>query len=187
MKRLTGIFSFAIALTLISGCGEKHEDDSKKMAEDFNESKFDNTGMEDDMKFVIDAADGGLLEVKLGELAKTKAVMPEVKEHAQHMIDDHSKANEELKALAAQKNITLPQDLSEDHKKDFNDLNEKSGEDFDKAYVEFMVKDHKKDIDKFEEEYNKGKDEDIKKWASEKLPTLRHHLEMWENTKKMIK
>ncbi|MCE3259800.1 MAG: outer membrane protein-like protein, partial [Bacteroidetes bacterium] len=113
MKKLPGIFAFAVTLVLFSGCGEKHEDDSKKNAEEFNESKFENTGMEDDMEFVIDAADGGMLEVKLGELAKTKATSAEVKEHAQHMIDDHSKANEELKALAAQKNITLPVDLSE--------------------------------------------------------------------------
>ena len=186
MNRAFISFSIASLLIVFIGCGEKH-DDSKKAAEEFNESKFENTGLEDDMEFVIAAADGGMFEVQAGELAKAKGMTQEIKDLGQQMAADHSKANEELKLLAAKKNITLPATLGEDHQKHINELTEKSGIDFDKAYADMMVKDHKKDIKEFEDEADHGKDEEIKNWASGKLQVLRQHLEMAENTQKNLK
>jgi putative membrane protein len=128
-----------------------------------------------------------MLEVQLGTLALTKATSPKVKEFAQMMIDDHSKANEELKVLAQGKNISLPLSLSDKCQKKYNDVMEKSGSDFDKAYTDLMVKDHKDDVDLFKKASEDAKDADVKSWAGQKLPTLQHHLEMAEAMKDAVK
>lgn len=179
--KTSSLFLAACFFALIS-CGTKNsQDDSKEIAEEQNEEKFDDTAMEDATDFAVEAADGGMLEVQLGQLALTKAVSPKVKEFAQSMIDDHSKANDELKSLAQSKNITLPSTLSEKKQKDYNDLAEKSGADFDKAYCQFMVKDHKDDIDKFKKAAENEDDPDLKSWAAGKVPVLEHHLSMAES------
>lgn len=178
---------FAACFFVLASCGTKSDqDDSKEIAEEQNEEKFDDTQLEDATEFAVEAADGGMLEVQLGQLALTKASSPQVKEFAQSMIDDHSKANEELKNLAQSKNITLPSALSEKNQKDYNDLAEKSGADFDKAYCEFMVKDHKEDLDKFKKAAEKAEDPDLKSWAAGKVPVLEHHLSMAEGLEKGI-
>lgn len=176
----------ALLFTAVS-CNDasKNETDSKEAAQEQNEQKFDDTNLEDDAKFVVKAADGGLLEVQLGKLAATNASSNAVKEFAKSMVDDHSKANEELKALAAKKNITIPEVLSDDSQKEYNKLAEKTGKDFDEAYSDFMVKDHKKDIDAFKKEADKGKDPEIKGWASDKVPVLEHHLHMAESNEEL--
>lgn len=162
-----------------ASCSTKEKDkDSKEIAEDQNDKKFDDSEIENDTEFAVSAADGGMLEVQLGELAKSNAASPQIKSFAAMMVADHSKANEELKSLAAQKNISLPTTLSDKCRKDYEDLASKSGKDFDDAYTDFMVKDHKNDIDKFKKEADKGDDQDLKSWAAGKISTLEHHLEM---------
>lgn len=177
MKTNTPIF-FLIALFLASACSNKKTDDTKEVAEEQNEAKFEDTRLEDVTEFAVNAADAGMLEVQLGSLALTKATSPKVKEFAQSMIDDHTKANEELKALAQKKNISLPSSLSDKCQKKYNDVMEKSGNDFDKAYADLMVKDHKDVVDMFKKASDNSKDSDVKAWATEKLPALQHHLDM---------
>ena len=143
--------------------------------------------MEDDAEFAVSAADAGMMEVQLGSLALSKASSAKIKEFAQTMIDDHTKANEELKALAQAKNITLPVALSDKHQKKYNEMAEKSGTEFDKEYCDFMVKDHKDAVDLFKNAADKSKDTELKAWASEKLPTLEHHLGMAEAMKESVK
>lgn len=173
---------FAACFFALVSCGTKNnQEDSKEVAEEQNEQKFEDSNIEDDTEFAVAAADGGMLEVQLAQLALTKATSPKVKEFAQSMVDDHSKANEELKGLAQTKNITLPSALSEEKQKDYNDLAEKSGADFDKAYSDYMVKDHKDDVDKFKKAAENAKDADIKMWAANKVPVLEHHLSMAES------
>jgi putative membrane protein len=121
---------------------------------------------------------GGMEEVELGQLAAQKASSPEVKNFGQHMVDDHSKANDQLKQLAAQKGVTLPASMSASQKQDMNKLSKLSGAAFDSAYVSMMVKDHKKDVAEFQKEAKSGKDSDVKSWASTTLPTLEDHLKM---------
>lgn len=165
-------------MVILVGCNPKNNSDSTELAEDQNERKFEDSKIEEDTEFAVAAADGGMLEVQLGKLAQTNSTMANVKAFGQMMVDAHSKANEELKTLAAQKNITLPTTLSDKNQKRYNDLAAKTGKDFDDAYTEFMVKDHKDDIDKFKREADKGKDADLKSWAAGKVATLEHHLEM---------
>jgi putative membrane protein len=183
MKKVkTSSLLFAACFFALVSCGTKNnQEDSKEVAEEQNEAKFDDTNLDDDTEFAVAAADGGMFEVQLAQLALTKASSPKVKEFAQSMVDDHSKANEELKSLAQTKNITLPSTISDEKQKDYDKLAEKSGADFDKAYSEFMVKDHKDDVDQFKKAAEKCEDAEIKSWAAEKVPVLENHLSMAES------
>lgn len=133
-----------------------------------------------DTKFMRGAATGGMEEVELGKLAAQKASNPDVKSFGQHMVDDHSKANDQLKQLAAQKGVTLPAAMSNMQKHDVSKLAKLSGAAFDSTYVSMMVQDHKKDVAEFQKESKSGKDSDLKSWASSTLPTLEDHLKMIE-------
>jgi putative membrane protein len=180
MRTIVKMHILFFLMLCVMACGKKAETDSKEIAQDQNESKFDSADTEGDADFAVAAADGGMLEVQLGQLAVSRASAPSVKKFGQSMIDDHSKANEELKTLAAQKNITLPATLSEKNQKKYDELSGKSGGEFDKAYAKFMVEDHKEDIDEFKKEAEKGNDPDLKAWASGKVSVLEHHLGMAE-------
>jgi putative membrane protein len=186
MKRITTILLSSTLMLTLGACNKKHSDDSTKVAERQNEAKFVNANNEKDTEFAVAAADGGMLEVQLGQLAQTNGTSSKVKEFGKSMIQDHSKANDELKALAQQKNITLPQKLSDKNQKKYNDLSEKRGTEFDKAYTKFMVDDHEDDIDEFKKEAEKGDDAEIKSWASGKVTTLEHHLEMAKEAKDVV-
>ncbi len=135
------------------------------------------TSMRDDRDFVMEASGGNLMEVTLGKLAKTNAASAQVKEFGQMMVTDHSKANSELKAVAAKKNMTLPETPMEKQQKQIDELKTKKGADFDKAYVEMMVGDHKEDVSKYQDEANKGNDADVKAFAAKTLPVLQKHLD----------
>ncbi len=185
-KPIKLLLAACLSLALFS-CGNDSQRDSKEIAEDQNEAKFDDTKVEDDSEFAVEAAAGSLLEIRLGELAQTKATSPQVKEFAKMMVDDHTKASEELKALAQQKGITLPASLSSEHQKKYDDLNEKQGAEFDREYMNLMVKAHEDDVDEFEDQAEKGKDAELKAWASGKVTTLRHHLEMAKTTRDQVK
>lgn len=177
------------AIFFTASCSDRRaneNDDSKEVAKEENDQKFDDTNIEGDTKFAVKAADGGMLEVKLGELAQQKGVSQEVKDLGKMMTDDHSKANEELKALAAQKNISLPATLSDECQKTFDELAAKSGTEFDEAFAEHMVKDHKDDLDAFKKEAEKGDDPDLKAWAAGKIAVLEHHLDMAQSTEEAV-
>lgn len=157
-------------------CGNNGRQDSTEVAEEQNEESYQGDE-DDDAEFAVEAADGSLMEVQLGTLALTKASSPEVKQFAQMMVDEHGKANNELKSLAQQKNITLPTVMGNERKKEYDNLSEKSGAEFDKEYMDLMVKDHKEDIEEFEEQSEESEDAEIKAWASSKVSTLRKHLQ----------
>ncbi len=130
-----------------------------------------------DAVFVRQAAEGGLAEVELGKLATQKATSDDVKKFGQRMVDDHSKANDQLKDVASKKNITLPADLSAKDKATRSRLEKLSGAAFDRAYMADMVRDHTKDVAEFQREAKSGKDADVKGFASATLPTLESHLQ----------
>jgi len=134
--------------------------------------------MTGDTDFMTKAALGGMAEIELGKLAATKAQNPEVKQFAQKMVTDHTKAADELKALAGEKNFSMPVRLDAKHQAVLDKLNGLSGAEFDKAYVEAMVADHEETVATFKSEAEGGKDADAKAWAGKTLPTLQMHLEM---------
>jgi len=129
-----------------------------------------------DTQFAKKAAQGGMAEVKLGQLAQEKGTSDSVKKFGQRMVEDHSKAGDELKRAAARENITLPDDISAKDKATYDSLSKLSGAAFDRAYARDMVKDHEEDIADFNKEANGGKNAAIKDFAAQTLPTLQDHL-----------
>ena len=129
-----------------------------------------------DTQFAKKAAQGGMAEVKLGQLAQEKGTSDSVKKFGQRMVEDHTKAGDELKRAAAQENITLPEDVSAKDKATYDALSKLSGAAFDRAYARDMVKDHEEDIADFNKEANGGKNAAIKDFATQTLPTLQDHL-----------
>lgn len=186
MKKIVYIALFAATALAMQAC-QGHKD-SKESADSANTAKADtakkdssttaNTAAvdKDDAKFAVAAANGGMAEVELGKLAQEKAASAKVKDFGAMMVNDHSKANDEMKALAKSKNITLPTAIDTDEQKVKDDLSAKSGADFDKAYVSNMIDDHKKDIKEFEDASKNCKDADLKAFAAKTLPTLKMHL-----------
>ena len=130
-----------------------------------------------DKEFINKAAEGGMAEVKLGELAASKAQSPEVKAFGQRMVVDHGKANTDLKALAAEKNVTLPADVNSEQKAMYDKLSKLSGAEFDKEYVKGMVEDHEKDVAEFKKESTGADGSEVKAFAAKTLPTLESHLD----------
>jgi putative membrane protein len=129
-----------------------------------------------DDQFARNAAQGGMAEVQLGHLAEEKGTSPSVKKFGQRMVQDHTKANDELKAAAAKANIALPDDLSAKDQATYDALSELSGEAFDSAYARDMVKDHEEDIAEFSREANAGQKDAVKNFAAQTLPTLKDQL-----------
>jgi putative membrane protein len=166
------------------GTGAKH-DDAVDSAKDVNDTTA--AVDEESADFAVKAANGGMMEVQLGDAAQQLAAGSRVKEFGNMMVRDHSKANDELKTLAATKNITLPDSVGEDHRKHIDDMKMKKGVDFDKAYIDMMVDDHKEDIDMFEKAANNLKDADLKAFAARTLPTLRAHLDSAQTIQETMK
>jgi putative membrane protein len=184
MRTSTTLFTLATA-AMLWGCGTSNSNDSTAEADSTNEAMADSaqdTGAaamvaEEDSKFAVDAANGGMAEVALGEAAQNKGSDPKVKEFGKMMVTDHTKANDELKALATSKNITLPDAPSEEMQKTATEITAKSGAAFDKAYLAQMVKDHQKTVKLFEDGQKNVKDAEIKAFIDKTLPVLKTHLE----------
>ena len=151
-----------------------------------NKTTAAKTGAANDKLFVTKAAEGGLAEVQLGQLAADHASSDEVKKFGQRMVTDHGKANDELKSLAQQKNITVPTELNAKDKALHDRLAKLSGAAFDRAYMQHMLADHRIDVNEFKRESTAGKDPDVKAWASKTLPTLEEHLKQAEDTTKAV-
>lgn len=140
-----------------------------------------------DKKFAEKATMDGLYEVAAGKLAAEKATSPDVKKFGQRMVDDHSKANDELTKIVTDKGMQAPADMGSKNKSKMDKLSKLSAADFDKSYVKMMVGDHKTDVAAFKKEADKGKDPEIKAFAGKTLPTLQEHLKMAEDAQKNMK
>ena len=138
---------------------------------------------ERDYRFVTEAARGGMLEVQLGQLAQQKASSQAVRDFAQRMVTDHSKANDELKQIVSTKSATPPTEISRRENFMFDRLQKLSGKDFDKAYSNHMVRDHKKDLKEFQDAAKDVTDPDLKAFAQKTAATIQGHLRMAQDLK----
>ncbi len=138
-----------------------------------------------DNKFATAAANAGMEEVTLSKLADGNSSSARVKEFAKMMISDHQAVNNELMAKAQQKGIELPS-TCEKCKSKSDELSKLNGMAFDKKYMSIMVSAHKEAVEKFTKEANDGKDPELKAWAAEKLPALKHHLSVAESVHKEL-
>jgi putative membrane protein len=135
----------------------------------------------EDSDFLKSAAKGGIAEVELGKMAAEKASNTQVKEFANRMVRDHTKANADLRKLAASKGVELPSGKDLSNEASFVHLKMLSGQDFDSAYVKMMVDDHKEDVMAFEKAATGANDADVKEFAARTLPTLKDHLSLIVN------
>jgi len=127
-----------------------------------------------DKTFIHKAAKGGMMEVAMGNLAAQNGQSDDVKSFGKRMVTDHSKANEELKSIAAKKGVKLPS-------------KEPSGKwSSDKAYMDMMVKDHEKDLAEFQEEASTGTDPDVKKFAEDTAKVVQEHLDLAKQTQSKL-
>ncbi len=183
------ILMFAACAVLAGLVGAAAADAGTAGAQNSNSGTTDNAnsgghaghnmgGASADAKFAMTAAMGGMAEVELGRLAAQKGASDEVRQFGQRMVDDHTKANEQLMQLASSKGITLPAALDPKHQAEAQRLSALSGDRFDREYVKMMVKDHKKDVGEFQKEAARGADPDFKSFAATTLPTLQGHLRM---------
>ena len=131
-----------------------------------------------DDKFAAEAASGGMAEVKLGELAQQKGTSDKVKGFGQKMVTDHSKAGDDLKQIAQQQGLSLPEEMSKHDQATYDRLSKLEGKQFDEAYARAMLTDHQTVVAAFEKEASSGKNEALKEFASRTLPTLKEHLKL---------
>jgi putative membrane protein len=139
-----------------------------------------------DSEFAGKAAAGGMAEVKLGQLAQQAGGVNLVKTFGQRMVTDHTLAGAQLKDAAQKENITLPLEMSAEDMALFNRLSQLSGPSFDREYARAMVKDHETDVAEFQKEISNGKNESIKQFAVQTLPTLTEHLKLAREMEKAV-
>jgi putative membrane protein len=139
-----------------------------------------------DQSFVKKAAEGGMAEVDLGNVAKQNGSNDAVKQFGDRMVTDHGKANDELKSLAQQKSWTLPTEPKAADKSNKDRLSKMNGAAFDKAYMRDMVMDHQKDVKEFQKCASSCSDPDLKAWAQKTVPTLQDHLKMAQDAAKQV-
>jgi putative membrane protein len=184
-KTAKSIFFVSLILCLMSIGVFAQQDDTKvtkDKAQDTMKQSADKMAKHQDHEFFMKAAEGGMAEVELAQLALKQASSDDVKQFAQRMVDDHSKANDELKGLATGKGIALPADAGKKNKETADKLGKFSGADFDREYMKLMVKDHDMAVALFEKQAKTGKDTEAKAWAEKTLPTLREHQTLARDT-----
>lgn len=171
--------SFAGVMTLGASAqtGMQSGQDSQEPTHSMSNTKTSAAGTTmSDETFMKKAAAGGLAEVELGQLAEQKASSDQVKQFGKRMVDDHSKANDQLKQIAEQEHVKLPTQPSAKAKAVKAQLEKLSGSEFDQAYMSDMVKDHRRDVSEFEKESKNANDPALKSFTEQTLPTLREHL-----------
>jgi putative membrane protein len=131
-----------------------------------------------DKAFVEKAAQGGVAEVQMAQLAQQKADNADVKQFAQTMIDEHTPNNEQLVKIATAKGLTPPSDPSATQQKMMTHLQGLSGGTFDKAYVKGQVKAHTAMLKLFQTEAKHTQDPDLKSFATQTVTAIEHHLSM---------
>jgi len=167
-----------LMLTLNSCKNEPKKEDPKEVAEDANDEKFDNDAVEDDAQYLTDAAEILLSEIEIGKLGLAKSSNPEVKKFAQALVTDHTKALEELNALANKKTISIPTTITEEGREEYNKLDKYTSAEFDKKFIDLTTDDHEKAVDKMTEIAQKATDSDIKTWSSRQITLMLEHHEI---------
>lgn len=201
--RMKNICLSGLGLGLIflvaAGCHNNSGTDSVKQAEKENKANTDSLEKQksitdsstavpsrQDADFLVKAYSGGMLEVQLGKMAMIQAAHKGVQEFGTMMVRDHGSGGDTLRSLALDKRIVLPDSVSNDQKKERDDLMKKHGLEFDRSYIKLMVKDHKADIGEFEKAAKNANDPDIRAFAQKNVAMLQQHLDSAQRLDKRI-
>jgi putative membrane protein len=170
--------NLAFASLLLVGCAETQRAADTTVAA--ATAQVNPTLSTTDAAFMTTAARGGMAEVQLGQLAERNGRSAAVKRFGQQMINDHGRTNQELMALAQQKQVTPPSGIGAEQQQIYDRLASLRGSAFDRAYAEAMVQDHREDLRAFQQEAQSGTDPDVKAFAARVVPVLQEHLRMAE-------
>ena len=218
--KVSGLLVCACAAALGIGCNGRRTDNTVANNTTTGNAAYDTTGAagtsgttngvsNSDRNFVNDQLSGGMAEVQLAQLAKDHASSSDVKQFAQMMIDDHTKAGDQLKQVASSNSIPQQPQIDKKHQDLMDKLSKLQGSDFDKTYIDAMVDDHKDDVsavrsrvdeDRTVKDKVEGKNPEspaavkpkpsddkvtitVNQWAADTLPTLEHHLDRAEQIK----
>lgn len=194
----TFIFGLGIILLVTASCNNSGTD-SVKQAEKENNANTDSLQKQksvtdsstavpskQDAEFLVKAYSGGMLEVQLGKLAMAHAAHKGVRDFGVLMMHDHGMGGDTLRSLAMGKQIVLPDSVSNDQKKERDDLMKKHGLEFDRSYIHLMVMDHKEDIEEFEKAAKNANDPDIRALAQRDLTMLQEHLDSAQRLYKRV-
>ena len=174
--RITPVFLLISALLLLmmilaTGCASGNNETTPKV----------------DDTFAADAASSGIMEVQLGRLASQVGSSDDVKQFGKHLTDDHTAANEDLKAAAQMDDVKVPEEMTTAHRTEVARLTKLSGKDFDREFVRSAVKSHEETIATFEQEAAQGSETELKRFAIRTLPKLREHLQMAQRLQEKVK
>jgi putative membrane protein len=192
MKTKTNFKSTLVKTTIIASliigtlsCSESAKvEDTKVVAEEHNDAKFDNTSKEKDAQFLVNAAEINLEEIQLSQLARQKSKTKIVIYLGKMMEEGHTTLMNELTPLAAKVIVTIPTTATDNAKESLKKLDEKTGKEFDNAYCKLMVDGHTSAVSLFEKASTESADSNIKTWATATLPILRKHLDEAINCQK---
>lgn len=191
MKRIFRILTLVSLVSLLA-CNETKKEadtdneDSKEVAEEANDDKFD-SDMEKDADFVANTVASNYGEIKFAQLASQNSSNAEVKEIAAMLVADHTKTLNELKSFAQSKTITVPVEEDDEARRKTERFSDDAGKDFDKKWCKEMIDRHEESINKFEKRIDKTEDADLKAWLSTTVPHLRMHLDKLKACHEKIK
>ncbi len=180
------LFSF----TTFTGCDNpKKADESKEVAEDQNKETFTNDKQQkNDAQFVVDVAAANYYEIGLSKYAAEKTVNKDIKSMASMMFADHTAALNDLKSVASKENISIPNEDTARVNSKIRDWRDKKPADFNKAYIDEMVSEHKSAVSKLEAASNGDvKDSEVINWVNNTLPKIRTHLQKLNDMQSMMK
>ena len=175
----------SVSALILAGCASQHEEESASMgaagAVTTSEQSAGQSSSylgQQEQTFIKESAQAGLMEVQMGRLAAQKGQSEPVRQLGQKLVQDHSKANQELKLLASQKGVTVPTDLKSEHQTMLAHLKSLEGAEFDQAFKKHALEHHQEDIQKFQTATQQSADADVKAFAQKTLPVLQQHLRM---------
>lgn len=179
MKQLR-LITLGIAASLMFAACNNSGKSSVDNADSANEAKIDSGALSlnsDETEFMVQAANGGMTEVEMGKIAEKKARNKRVQAFGEMMVQDHTSANNQLKTIALNQNVTLPDSLSENSEDDVQKMSRKQGNDFDKDFMHQMVQDHEKTVKDFKDALDDVHNTILRQWISNTIPTLEKHLD----------
>jgi len=188
-KLVRSVVALLVAGILISACNNATEsnktENPAKAAEEQNDQKFSKAD-EKDAQLIVDAWLGSSFEMRMADSAKKYVSTDEGKRLAGMLADAHANINSRIQQLAADKQITLPTDITDDQKKKIEDIKNNKAKDFDKDFAKAMVEKHEDAIKMYEKSANDATDADIKAYFTSTLPELRSHLDMAIKSKDVL-
>jgi putative membrane protein len=163
---------------LLFACFALHAQDTSRLGISPPQVQMDND-------FVRNATQAGLSEIRLGQLAQQQSGSSEIRDYGKMMVTDHQKANDELSNLIRERGYRdIPTQPAINARNDYDKLSRLNGKEFDKAFVKQVIKEHEQTVKLFKEQAENGKDEQVRNWARNTLPTLERHLEHSHNLEK---